>query len=617
MNSWISVGTNFLSNIPTSIWIASGLIVGFSLLSYIRWFHPHAIRLQRALEALAKAIKDARSQGWAIAQDKAREAAKTHPQLLSTWHETEERVLQISHDQRSIFVMFGVPRDLWSANRLLGRSINLPLAEAMPNLLVGIGLLFTFFFLTIAITEATTALVPSDGGAVTKDLTEATRGLLSAAGAKFSTSLFGLLASILWTFFFRYRMARLSAATEAVLEQIGSLVLSGGGEMLMFAQLQASRETRQAAIDHVVLAKEVSEKTETQLALSEELLREAQEQTGTLKRFDTDLAVALVDALTTVFTPQMETMTNKLTDAINRLSEKVSTMNQDALDKMAEKFKKMLDEMTESEMKQLRETLMRLAENLEKAGTNFGDGAGKAAEKLGEAGGKLEEGAIRAAENLDKAGTDLLDRVEQISASLANGATNLQGATQGVKEAMNDLDVSIQEAADLGRQGSVFVRGALENADQVFGRLHSATEEINTAGNAFERISGRLTEALDSIEELTHEQRSVVTAVKETTPSAMSSIHQVLDVLRQTVQTTEAAMQQTRASMSDTSRTLGTTVSEITVGISEYSKMVADLHRQMDEQLAKAVGSLDKGTVSLEEAIEELGEVISDRFPKE
>jgi chromosome segregation ATPase len=294
----------------------------------------------------------------------------------------------------------------------------------------------------------------------------------------------------------------------------------------------------------------------------------------------------------------MEAMTSKLTAAIDGLSLKIGTMNQEALQHMMDDFAAMLKKSTDSEMAQLRETLTTLADRLTGAGSAIGEGAGKAAEKL------------------DKAGTDLLTRVEQVSANLASGATNLEGATQGVKEAMNDLDVTIREAAELGKQGSTFVRGALGDAEQVFGRLKSAAEELNAAGTSLERVGGRLSEAVDSVEEMTREQRLVVNAVRDATPNAMASVQRVLDLLQQTVQATATMMNHTRDSMATTSKTLGTTVAEITAGISEYSKMVAELHRRMDQELAKAVGSLDKGVVSLEEAIEELGEVVSNRFPK-
>jgi methyl-accepting chemotaxis protein len=598
LNSWLSVGIDFLSNNPAAVWIASGLIAASALVGYWFWFRPQAVLLQEVLVQVARSLDGGVAEGWATAKDHARAAAKAHTHVAAAWHETEERVISLPHGQRTLFVMFGAPRDLWSASRLLSRSMNLPLAEAVPNLLVGVGLLFTFFFLTLALTQATSALLPSTGGAAAADLTSATRGLLSAAGAKFLTSLTGLLASIVWTIGFRRRMARLAGAAEAVLDRIARIVRPGGGEMAMFAQLQVSRDVHQTAMGHTDVSREVSEKTGRQVELSEELLTEAREQTGTFKRFETDLAVSLAGAITTAFSPQMEAMTSKLIAAIDGLSLKIGTMNQEALQHMMDDFAAMLKKSTDSEMAQLRETLSTLAERLTGAARAIGDGAGQAAEKL------------------DKAGADLLTRVEQVSANLASGATNLEGATQGIKEAMNDLDVTIREAADLGKQGSAFVRGALENAEQVFGRLKSAAEEMNAAGTALERVSGRLSEAVDSVEEMTREQRSVVNAVREATPEAMASVQRVLDLLQQTVQATATMMNQTRDSMATTSKTLGTTVAEITAGVSEYSKMVAELHRRMDEELAKAVGSLDKGVVSLEEAIEELGEVISNRFPK-
>ena len=69
----------------------------------------------------------------------------------------------------------------------------------IPNYFVGIGLLLTFVGLVAALNFATTAV----GG----DAIQAVKGLknlLTAATFKFWTSIAGLLASILLSFFFRY-----------------------------------------------------------------------------------------------------------------------------------------------------------------------------------------------------------------------------------------------------------------------------------------------------------------------------------------------------------------------------------------------------------------------------
>jgi hypothetical protein len=76
------------------------------------------------------------------------------------WRETEERVVELDSGTDRVPVAFGIPRDIWNPSSILSREINLPLAEAAPNLLVGVGLLMTFLFLTVAVTSATDALQP-------------------------------------------------------------------------------------------------------------------------------------------------------------------------------------------------------------------------------------------------------------------------------------------------------------------------------------------------------------------------------------------------------------------------------------------------------------------------
>ncbi|MBK5913749.1 hypothetical protein CCR84_05290 [Rhodocyclus purpureus] len=551
------------------------------------WFRRAVLRLQGDLNTLAKEL-EVSTDDWPLVSAHARSTAACNPAVAAAWEETEDRVIELASEPRPIYVMFGAPRDLWSANALLSRSMNFALAEAVPNLLVGIGLLFTFLFLTLALTQATSALV-AQSGQVQADLLIATRDLLGAAGSKFLTSLAGLFASILWAIAARRDIAKVKIAADRVLHRVGRMVGTGGGEKFMHAQLQISRDLHQTS-------SRTADQAGDLLGLNEELLEELREQTGTFKRFETDLAVSLAGAITQAFSPQMEAMTSRLIGAIDGLSEKIGTMNQEALQQMLEDFSTMLKQTTDSEMMQLRQALEALSGRLSMAGEAIGEGAAKAADRL------------------DKAGADLMAGVEHVAVNLSKGAENLAGATQGIKEAMNDLDVTICQASDLGKQGADFVRGALETADTAFGRLQSVAEQLTVTGGALERLSGQLAEAVDSVEEMTLEQRAVVNAVKDATPQAMASVQRLLDLLQQTVQLTASMMSEAKESMASTSKTLGATVAEITVGVSEYSLMVAELHRKMDDQLAKAVGSLDKGIVGLEEAVEEVGEVLDARL---
>ena len=115
--------------------------------------------------------------------------------------------------------------------------MNVAMFEAMPNLLVGIGLLFTFLFLSLALSEATVALTGNLQDA--ESIKKATRDLLSTAGAKFITSLAGLLASIVWTIVAKTRMTSLARTGEEIAELVNKATSVSGAEMAIYGQLHS------------------------------------------------------------------------------------------------------------------------------------------------------------------------------------------------------------------------------------------------------------------------------------------------------------------------------------------------------------------------------------------
>ncbi|WP_300554536.1 hypothetical protein [Limnohabitans sp. Rim8] len=564
---------NFLSNSPEVTAIAVLILVG-SWIAYVSWFKS-AVR--ETTTGLYKLTVDVGQDvdGWQGCNERVVESIKRHPRLAASWLETQGRVTAVPVGDKTVHVMFGLPRDVWNAQALLGRSFNLSLADAVPNILVGVGLLFTFFFLSVALTETTAVL---GGAADAKQTQSAIEALLKVAGAKFLTSLAGLLSSIVWTFLAKKEMAKLAAANDYFLDALGRAVPSNGGELIMQQQ--------------VIFAGKSHANVEDVMGLTEELLTESREQTGTFKRFETDLAVSLAAAINKSVSPQMEAMTTKLVGAIEGLSEKLGSMNQEALKTMLDDFAVMLKKATETEMNQLQLTLKELAEKLQTAGGNLGQG------------GKDAGNAINEASAL------LVSRVQEISENLAKGASNMDVAATAIKSAMNELEVTVLEASNIGKRGALFVNDALEKAGETVERLGSVSGGLVEASHAMESVGGKIANVVDTVEELSKEQRAVVLAVREVAPTALAAVERVTGVLDQAANQTLGVMQQTKQSMESTAATLGKTVASITEGVTVYTDQVAELHRKMDSQFAKAVGSFDKGVSELTESVEELSEVM-------
>ena len=153
MSSWLQIASGHANVVGV---IAVGIVVSAAL-GYWGWFSPRIAVLVQGLRKLTEALST-QADMWSAANERAKEAVKDNPALRPAWQETTGRVIALPHGGQRIHVMFGAPRDIWSAQRLLAHQMNLPLAEAVPNLLVGVGLAFTFFFLTVALTHATSAL---------------------------------------------------------------------------------------------------------------------------------------------------------------------------------------------------------------------------------------------------------------------------------------------------------------------------------------------------------------------------------------------------------------------------------------------------------------------------
>lgn len=564
---------------PNAAYAVAGLIIVVTILLWFVWVSPALSSLRWHLHNLTGSLRDA-DNDWPRAIELVEASDTSVATVAAAWCETQRRAVNIPRADVSEFRLLNAPTDLWSPTRLLAQRMNLPLAEAVPNLLVGVGLLFTFAFLTLAIHHAAQVInVPGATAAANTDFVQAASKLLNAAGAKFSTSLAGLLASLIWSIALRRKIAALGRQCDEVLELLEGMVPSTGVEELMTLQAEQTEKLGRIA--------------EEQTEIAAELLHELRDQTGTLKRFETDMAVSLAGAITSAFAPQMQEMTDRLTGAIHDLSKNLSSINQDALQQMLTEFNTAIKENTAQEMTQFREALVLMSERLDAAGTTIG------------------QGMVSAASNITIAGDNLVGRVDEVAGSLTAGAGNLEAAAQSIKESINDLDDMLGRATEQGDRGVRFLNTILDSGKAVSAQLAAVGTTITATSALVDKLAGELSETVNGVEELTGEQRTVIAQLKRDAPIAMTAINEVAKQLQEAVVATKTAMDETRKSIAAASTSLNSTVDAINTGVSQYSEQVAKLHSELDENVSKAIGGLGKTTSDLTEVLEEFNESLS------
>jgi ABC-type transporter Mla subunit MlaD len=575
------------------VMVAAGALLLFALIVYWVWFRQAFVEAEEALAALKKKIQ-ASPRDWPGLQHAMAAEPSKHPGVALAWKQTELRVVKLpGRSGGSVPFFLSEPRDQWTVQRVLGARFNLHLAEAVPNLLVGVGLLLTFFFLSLALLDATAALVGTSKGQT--NILDATRGLLSSAGGKFLTSLAGLLASIVWTLASRRRITHLGRASDSVVEALLERVTADGAEAAVSRQLELAMEALPIANDQLQLAKQSQEVRLSQLGVTEELLLEAREQSGSLKRFETDLAVTIGKAVTEAFSPQMQAMTERMVQAIEGLSERIGSMNEEALERMLTNFSGSLKAASAEEMEAFKKSLDDLTTRLAGAGTEIGTSV---AEATG---------------NLNQATFDMAEKLSHISAQFEANASGLASAVSGMQAAAGAFEGVLQQAQAAGSQGVGVFKGALHEANSSIEEMRSVSQSWNDSVRLMNHSATEIQSRLESAEVLMRTQRAVIDAVRQATPQALEAVNRVTEILGEAHKEVSSSMNRTRENLESATSALNQTVDKITEGVSGYSDQVAELHRKMDGQLGRAVGSFDKAVSSLEEAIEELGETLGAR----
>ena len=316
--------------------------------------------------------------------------------LKSLLIETKENLIEIEGDIDIEQYSLKNYSDIWTVRGALTGKLNLSLFETMPNILIGAGLMFTFIFLAWALADAGGAM----GGVNTQAKDAAMKSLIANAGGKFTSSIVGLFCSLTWNWRAKVSLEKLQ---------------------INISELHAS--LRRIAPDTAAQAI-----IKRQHSIFKEMLNESREQVGQLKRFETDIAVAIAKAIGNEINPSFKALGADLVEAIKQLTDRIGNMNEDALEKMIAQFIEEFRGTSSAEMQEFKTALTQLAENLNKAGKTIGEDIGTAGTTFGAAAGNLENAIVKAQETVEYLDTSLqkagdvvsvgADRFEEVSDKL-------------------------------------------------------------------------------------------------------------------------------------------------------------------------------------------------------
>jgi hypothetical protein len=371
--------------------------------------------------------------------------------LRHAWGELKEALILPEEDEPRPVVRNTVRPSLYLNLHDLG--LHFRGFHALPNVFVGVGLLFTFAGLVAALRFASEGIGAGDLDRTQQALTD----LLRAATFKFYTSIAGLLASILFGFFLRSCVSWLEHALDRLCTELEARMLFVTPEAL--------------ALRH---------------------LRLAETQAVELKRFNTELAIAIGRQVEAAFDaalarrvePAAQAMHERLaqlphelggamTPAVAQLEQAVAQIadqNRTRLGDLAEDFHKQLRGAAGAELQGLAQTLARVGEALDRTSGQLG-----------------------------ASGEDLLRQVQSATLELTAAVKEIEGTMRGLQDRAR-----AEAEADGARRAQQF-EAMRQDVERVVGSLAEAQEATlarlnRESDDAAARIGERLQTAAEQLE---------------------------------------------------------------------------------------------------------------------
>lgn len=381
--------------------------------------------------------------------------------------------------------------------------INLRTLSSAPGTLVGLGLLGTFFGLMVGINGFK--------GGSSQELMDSINRLLPGMWMAFTTSVFGMVSSILFTIYYKWTLNRLrrqllrvnEALDEAnyiddtallagmVRKQLDSISASlvyvtDDGQSVPLGQLAGMIGKRLDGIsDSLVYVTDDGTSVPVGQAVRE-ILANSQEQTKALKSFSTDLAEELQNVMDEVMGKQME---EKLMPALQKIADNIDDVGRKVQSPASEMVGNVVD---------------KLEKWMTDAVDNFNNGlSGSAKTELENLASQLGT-ATKALADVPKDMADISKTLRDSTEDVRKAITDMSNASSDANaDAMKKMQEQIDHATASINNGVDSVKGVM---DQITAASKNSAQDIatkmtdamNRMTNTLDTVTGNVADAVRS-----------------------------------------------------------------------------------------------------------------------
>ncbi|QJR82161.1 methyl-accepting chemotaxis protein [Alteromonas pelagimontana] len=544
------------------------ITVGIAIISSLR-FKGHINPINKEMESALAQIKKSERNKESFPEsyyEFSEWMGKSH-YLKDCWREFEETLLIPGDDfegDKEVILNTHLTATHFNQKNILWHYINMRFYNSLPNTLTGLGIIGTFVGLSVGIYLAAPGLNSND----MSDAKQALNTLLDGAALAFITSIFGLISSLLFSFYEKKKLHNFTKRCQSLVAEIDARVEYFSAERL-----------------------------------ANKALEESKKQSVALESFANDLAVSLGQVIE-------QHVAVPVVSAINDLRNEQKSANDETLEKLIKEFSQSISGAAGEEMKAFATTVESMTRQMEQQVSSLSNGQQA-----------MQDASRKAVEDMSTA-------LSQGSAEIAKGiADAVSDLAAGMSEAIKGVTSELEKAADKMAKD---LAAAIDNVTQIATQLKLASGEMTSLSESNKQIHAELSETLEQskglieqaakanveFREVAAEFASYGKAVKEHTDALFKSTQSTESFVSELLsgqKEIESSWKEYQERFADIDKSVEKLFSSLSDGLQSYAKNTEDYVINLDKHAAEVVQSLAGATQDLSETVEGLDETLDNR----
>jgi ABC-type transporter Mla subunit MlaD len=548
----------FVAQRHEAVWICSGLIAFTAV--YFAWKYRRGVAAVRrqvlALIRICEELPPEATQGEILrAVDESPIGGKPLATAFNAWSRT---FVKNYGEDGPRYYSTTLPGDGLDAEGFACGTINFRLIHSVPNILIGMGLLFTFLGLTAALMFAAQGAMAQDVAVAQTSL----NGLLGAATFKFITSLVGLAFSLAFGFFEKWQHKSLSATFQQLSDVLQARFPYVSPQQILDYAQRTSTIKKTARVSMLESLEVLNSSFDNPVGLAlirQDIARtreEAEEQTALLKTFSTDLAASIARTINETLTPQLTSTFERLQERIDSIGQHLNATNTDALKSIVSTFSREFQAQAQSSFDEMLTAVGLLTDSIGEHSTRFA---------------LSFEGVQEVVTALREEGRSGLSHVQAMIVNFATTVTRLEGLTELLQTAAEPLSRVSESAAIV-----------MQSVQQTQAAASEMVQQLESVSSGFKGIDADLTQAFTAMhsgfERIADDLRRFVTDLDASFSKALGGVHEVTGALEGGVQD------------------LSGTVEVFTAGLEKIQETVQQLRMMAENQ--RPVDILSNGPIA-------------------